>query len=81
MNKLLPILLLFISLAAYAQPANDDCTGAVSLGTLPDPGTCAGTTQQNGAVITQAGTLVGATPENPYTIASPCSGGSMATPA
>lgn len=68
------VLNLFI---ASAQPANDDCTGAINLGTLPTPGACiAGL--QNGTPVTLGGqTTVSATPESPYPYMTGCTGGSM----
>ena len=32
---LLPLLLLLVSISVYAQPANDDCSGIIDLGTIP----------------------------------------------
>ncbi|MHB8260674.1 MAG: PKD domain-containing protein [Bacteroidia bacterium] len=81
MKKLLLIIFIVASVSIIAQPANDDCSGATNLGTLPDPGACTGTTLQSGTTVTQAGTIVGATPENPYVIEAPCSGGTQASPA
>lgn len=76
-------LLLTISFAAFAQPANDNCNTATNLGSLPNPGTCTGGLQ-NGAAVSANGTITGATAANPYTyIGSGCSGSAstMASPA
>jgi gliding motility-associated-like protein len=80
--KLIYTLLLFaISLVGLAQPANDDCSGAQSLGSLPAPVACPGSGL--GGTVTVAGTLNGATPGNPYVFQNTCSGSaaSMASPA
>lgn len=63
--------------AVLAQPANDNCSGAQSLGTLPQPGNC-GAGLQNGATANASGTTVNATPENPYVTLAGCG---MASPA
>src|ERR1700751_4598914 len=81
MKKLLLYVFVFLSLVGYAQPANDNCSGAVNIGTLPDAGACSGTTLQNGTVVTHTGSITTATPENPYVTETPCSGGVMASPA
>jgi hypothetical protein len=65
MRKFLFSFLCLLSLGVLAQPANDDCSGAISLGTLGAPGGC-GTGIKNGAVHTIATTNINATPENPY---------------
>jgi len=66
---------------AYAQPANDNCATAQSLGTLPAPsGACSGGLIKGNAV-TVSTTNVGATPANPYTYLTGCTGGSAPTPA
>ncbi len=80
MNKLLLFGLLLFSVGLLAQPANDDCAGAQALGTLGNPAAC-GAGVQNGATTTVAGTLNGATPENPYVTEAPCTAGTMAAPA
>ena len=70
-----PILLLTImvmSSAAIAVPANDDCSTAISLGTLPAPAACVGTGLMVGASVTASGTTVSATPESPYPYLSHC---------
>ena len=71
-----------VAFGVYAQPANDDCTGATSFGSLNTPGACiAGL--QNGTTTTLAGqSTVGATGLNPYTYLTACSGGGdMTSPA
>ena len=77
LRRLLLILSVFITSLALAQPANDNCSGALNLGTLGSPGPC-GTLLQNGATTTIAGTNVAATPENPYVVLGGCN---MASPA
>lgn len=65
--------------AAYAQPANDDCSTAQNLGSLPNPAAC-----PSGAAssITITGTNVGATSPNPYPNMLGCQpAGNMAAPA
>ena len=63
--------------ASFAQPSNDPCSGATSLGTLPTPGACIGGLQ-NGAPTTLTNqTTVGATAESPYIYQTGCSGGNM----
>ena len=75
---LLVISMLFIRcIITFAQPANDDCSGAISLGTLPTPPPC-GNGIQNGANATLATTNVNATPEVPYVTLTGCG---MASPA
>ena len=76
-KKILLLLYLFSSLLVFSQPANDDCTGAISIGTLANPGPC-GSGVINGAITSIAGTNVLATPENPYTTLTGCG---MASPA
>ncbi len=55
----------------------NNCTTAVSLGTLGAPGNC-GTGIKYGTAVNQAGTTVGVTGSNPYTSLSGCN---MASPA
>lgn len=74
MKKLILILLAILGLLsqkAFAQPANDNCATATSLGTLPVPAACPSGV---GTAVTQAGTLVGATPASPYIYQNGCSG-------
>lgn len=68
---LLALFLGIITEKAFAQPANDNCTGAQSLGTLPAPAACPSGV---GNTVTVAGTLVAATPANPYIYQNGCSG-------
>ncbi len=87
MKKLLLLLTAIISLIskqAFAQPANDDCTTAQNIGTLPAVPACVGTALSVGATLNIAGTLVGATPASPYVYQTGCSGAggpSMGVPA
>lgn len=73
-------LLLMTAAPAFAQPANDACAGAQSLGNLPAPSGCPGGigTPQNYNLNN-----IGATAENPYGTIVGCQGlgGDMATPA
>jgi gliding motility-associated-like protein len=80
MKILYSVLFLFFSLACFSQPANDACTTATSLGSLPTPAACPSGV---GAVTSIAGTLNGATPGNPYVFQNSCTGSSttMASPA
>ena len=77
MKKFSRILFLFfftiLATAAIAVPTNDDCSAAISLGTLPTPAACTGTGIQVGAAVTATGTTVGATPEAIYPYLSNCS--------
>jgi gliding motility-associated-like protein len=73
--------LLFSSISAFAQPANDDCTTAQAIGVLPAPAACPSGV---GAALNIAGTLTGATEANPYVYQPGCSGAggpNMAVPA
>ena len=81
-NLLLFIFCIALSPLAFSQPANDNCFSATNLGTLPAPGAC-GVGIKNGATVNSAGTIVGATPENPYGYLTGCSGSSatMSVPA
>jgi gliding motility-associated-like protein len=78
--KYLPILSAFlISLNAYAQPANDNCSTAQSLGTLPSPAACP---NGLGAAVTVSGTNINATAPAPYTYLLGCgTGGNQPAPA
>ncbi len=65
--------------SAFAQPANDDCSGATNMGSLPTPGACI-SGLQNGAVTTlNAQTTVGATSPALYTYQTACVGGGNMT--
>lgn len=61
----------FLNKQAFAQPANDNCSTAQSLGTLPTPAACP---SGAGTAVSVAGTLVGATPADPYIYQNGCSG-------
>jgi gliding motility-associated-like protein len=81
MKKFLALAALFTASFALAQPANDNCSGAQALGSLPTPAACPSGAGSN---ITVPGTLVGATAANPYTYqGTGCTGSSttMAAPA
>ena len=60
----------------FAQPANDDCSGAINIGTLPAPAACP---SGLGNVVATNGTLVGATPSVPYLTQPNCTGGTQAS--
>lgn len=61
------------SIETFAQVANDDCTTATSLGTLPAPAACTGTGTKRGATVTLTNqTNVGATASNPYPYTAAC---------
>jgi gliding motility-associated-like protein len=75
---------LFVVSAVFAQPSNDDCTGATDFGSLNAPSNACLGGLQNGTVSTMSGqSTVGATGVNPYTYLTNCSGvgGDMASPA
>lgn len=77
-NTLLVLIMFFAVCSIIAQPANDNCANAQSLGSLPTPGACiAGV--QNGAPTTVAGTVTGATPGSPYVYQTGCSGAATST--
>ncbi len=81
MKKLLFIVLLICTKQINAQVANDNCSGAISLGTLGTPPVC-GAGIENGITDTLSATTVGATPDSPYLTEGPCGGGgTMASPA
>jgi len=61
--------------SAFAQPANDNCAGAISLGTLPTPGACVSGLQNGTATTLNSQTTVGATSSNPYIYQTQCQGG------
>ncbi|MGZ3904018.1 MAG: hypothetical protein ACXVC6_10000, partial [Bacteroidia bacterium] len=68
------------SFSAFSQPVNDNCSGAISLGTLGNPAACGGGIM-SGTITSVSGDLTGATPENPYLYQFGCVGGGMASPA
>ncbi|MGL5891501.1 MAG: PKD domain-containing protein [Bacteroidia bacterium] len=82
MKKLLTLLVLFVSAAATAQVANDDCFGAQNLGTLGTPAACPSGV---GAVMTVNNlTNVNSVTETPYTTlinCQPSNSTPMASPA
>ncbi|HXC06209.1 MAG TPA: hypothetical protein VNZ86_15735, partial [Bacteroidia bacterium] len=72
----------FLIHPAFAQPANDNCSGAIALGTLPAPNPCTGASPGVGATSTFNLTTAGATAENPYIYQTGCNpSGSMSVPA
>ncbi|MEW5675980.1 PKD-like domain-containing protein [Flavobacterium enshiense] len=78
----LSLLFAIVSTLAWAQPANDNCNSATSIGSLPTPGVCASGIQDGAAVTLNNQTTVGATGANPYTYLTGCSGGgNMQSPA
>jgi large repetitive protein len=68
------IIALFVSANMFAQPANDDCAGAITLpiGNVPVCGT--GTQTSSNTVV--SGTITTATPGNPYIYQPGCTGSS-----
>lgn len=76
---LLLICSIFAGVAAFAQPANNNCNTAQSLGTLPTPAACP---SGDGAPVSTTGTNIGATAPNPYTYLLGCQpSGNQAAPA
>ncbi len=79
-NKIFQLSIAVLSaFSVFAQPANDNCSGATSLGTLPTPGACIAGLQNGTATTLNAQTTVGATAENPYVYQTGCTGGAMTT--
>ena len=80
MKKLLFIsFFILTSLISLAQPANNNCSGAQNLGTLPTPAACPNGV---GANVNVSGTTIGATAPNPYTTLLGCqTGGNQPGPA
>lgn len=77
MKKLLIALVLLIVLVnfnLYAQPANNNCNTAQSLGSLPATGPCSSGVQ-NGMPVVVSGTTIGATATNPAVSILNCQGG------
>src|SRR5215212_2208429 len=73
---LLPFLIFGILI--FAQPANDNCTGAQVI-SLPAPAACP---SGNGATVTVFGSTINATASNPYPSMTGCfGGGSQRSPA
>jgi gliding motility-associated-like protein len=71
---------LLVSLFTWAQaPANDNCTTAQNLGTLPTPAACPSGV---GTAVNVSGTNIGATAPSPYTTLLGCqTGGNQPGPA
>lgn len=81
MKRLITMLtILLFSCAAYSQiPANDNCSTAQNLGTLPTPATCPSGV---GAAVNVAGTSINATAPSPYSYLLGCqTGGNQPAPA
>lgn len=75
----LTILLCFLTIFVFAQPANDNCSGAQNLGNLPTPAACP---SGIGTSVNVIGTTIGATPTNPYNYLLGCqTGGNQPAPA
>jgi gliding motility-associated-like protein len=72
-NYISLIIFIFLVQTTYAQPANDNCSGAINIGALPNPGPCVGGLQ-NGNPTTLAGTTNGATAGSPFIYQSGCQG-------
>ncbi|MDP1747669.1 MAG: hypothetical protein Q8L90_18995, partial [Bacteroidota bacterium] len=68
-------LILLVNFNLFAQPANNNCNTAQSLGSLPTTGSCSGGLQ-NGAPVTVSGTTIGATATNPAISILNCQSGS-----
>ena len=65
----------FLSLSFFAQLPNDDCFGAIDLGSLPTPAGCNGPNGTGlGTPVTNSLSNVGAVAENPYTALVNCQG-------
>ena len=75
MKKLLFSYFLLLTSLVFAQPANDDCSGAINLGTLPTPGACISGLQNGNPVTLNNQTTVGATAASPYVYQTGCQGG------
>ncbi|MFM2190474.1 MAG: hypothetical protein RL491_860, partial [Bacteroidota bacterium] len=70
-------ILVFSATKAFAQPANDNCTTATNLGSLPTPAACPSGV---GAGVTVSGTTVNATASSPYFYLLGCQTGGNQTP-
>jgi len=84
MKKLILIISVLIGVqTSFAQVANDDCFGAIDLGTAATPNPCDGSgTEGQGASTVFNLTNTAAIAENPYTSLVGCQGGvDMSTPA
>jgi len=73
------VVVLGTAFSALAQPSNDNCSGAISLGTLPTPGACTSGLQNGAPTTLNNQTTVAATASAPYVYQTGCSGGSMTT--
>ena len=77
MKKTIFLFLSFLYLnTVLSQVANDDCSFAQNIGSLPTPSPCP---NGNGNSVTINGTLNGATPANPYTFMPNCTGSATST--
>ena len=86
MSRFVLTFILAFPLFVTSQVANDDCSNALSLGTLPNPANCGNGPNNDGQgdpVSFTNLTNVGSTTENPYTTLTNCqgSGQNMASPA
>jgi len=72
-------IILFVT-SAYAQPVNDNCSGAINIGTLPLPGGCIGGLQDGAPITLNNQSTVGATSPNPYVYQTACQGVGNMTP-
>jgi len=73
------IILCFLTSFVFAQPANDNCSGAQNLGNLPTPAACP---SGIGTSVNITGTTIGSTPTNPYNYLLGCqTGGNQPAPA
>src|SRR5574343_158994 len=76
-NSIHVIVVLLLSSIAFAQPANDNCSGAISLGTLPTPGACTAGLQNGAATTLTNQTTAAATASSPYVYQTACTSGTM----
>ena len=76
-NSIPVIAVLLLSSIAFAQPANDNCSGAISLGTLPTPGACTAGLQNGTATTLTNQTTAAATASSPYVYQTACTSGTM----
>src|SRR3989344_661114 len=76
MKKIILLLsiIVFINIDVFAQPANNNCNTAQSLGSRPAPGACVAGIQ-NGSATTVSGTTIGATATSPAVSILNCQGG------
>ena len=79
MKSILLSLFVISSSLLLAQPANDECAGATSLGTLPTPGACISGLQNGAPVTLNNQSTVGATAASPYIYQTGCQGGGNMT--